>query len=163
MKLELSPIKNSNFDRSVQLTSKTNQFNLTTKRFSSLQLKNYIKSKNQLSLVARLKDKFGDHGITALVMTRKKSNNLWTIDNFLLSCRIFGRGVENVFLYELLKKLKLKNIKNIEGKFVKSQKNSMCKKFYLNNGFIKKNGVYLYNLKNLPKFKNNFINLKYIK
>ena len=163
MKLEVSPIKNSNFDRSVQLTNKTNQFNLTTKRFSSLQLKNYIKSKNQLSLVARLKDKFGDHGITALVMTRKKSNNLWTIDNFLLSCRIFGRGVENIFLYELLKKLKLKNIKNIEGKFVKSQKNLMCKNFYTNNRFKKKNGVYLFDLKNLPKFKNNFISVKYIK
>ncbi len=163
MKLEISSIKNSNFDRSVQLTNKTNQFNLTTKRFSNSQMKNYLKSKNQLSLVARLKDKFGDHGITALIMSKKKSEDLWTIDNFLLSCRIFGRGIENIFLHELLKKLKLKKVKNIEGKFIKSEKNSMCKNFYLNNKFKKKNGDFIFDLKNLGKIKKNYINVKYIK
>ena len=163
MKLEISYITSTNFDRSVQLTNKTNQFNLTTRRFSSSQLKNYIKSKNQLSLVGRLKDKFGDHGITALVMTSKKNKFSWKIDNFLISCRIFGRGVENIFLFELLKKLKLKKIKNVEGKFIQSQKNSLCKDFYTKNKFKKKGGTYFFDLKSLTTFKNSFIKVKYKK
>ena len=163
MKLEISLINENNFDRSVQLIHKTNQFNLTTKRYSSSELKSYIKSKNQISLVARLKDKFGDHGITALVMAKKKDNNLWIIDNFLLSCRIFGRGVENLILTELLKKLKQKNVKKVEGIFFQSDKNSMCKNFYLNNEFKKKKNNFLFELKNFKNKNKANIRVKYIK
>ena len=163
MKLEISLINENNFDRSVQLIHKTNQFNLTTKRYSSSELKSYIKSKNQISLVARLKDKFGDHGITALVMAKKKDNNLWIIDNFLLSCRIFGRGVENLILTELLKKLKQKNVKKVEGIFFQSDKNLMCKNFYLNNEFKKKKNNFLFELKNFKNKNKANIKVKYIK
>ena len=70
-------------------------------------MQNYLNSKDQLSMIANLKDKYGDNGLTALVMCKKKNNSTWTIDNFLLSCRIFGRGIENILLVEILKKLKI--------------------------------------------------------
>lgn len=162
MKLELSKVNKFNFDRSVQLTNKTNQFNLTTKRFTSTQLRNYLNSKNQLSMIANLKDKYGDNGLTALVMCKKKNNSTWIIDNFLLSCRIFGRGIENILLIELLKKLKQKNVKTIEGRFVQSDKNSMCKNFYTNNSFKKKNGAFLFEIKNLKNLKNHYVKIKYL-
>ena len=71
-------------------------------------------------------------------MCKKKNSTTWIIDNFLLSCRIFGRGVENILLFELLKKLKNKKVIQVEGSYIKSNKNSMCKNFYINNDFKKK-------------------------
>ena len=126
MKLEISNINKYNFDRSVQLTNKTNQFNLTTKRYNNSELESFLKSKDQISLVARLKDKFGDHGITALVMAKRKNKKIWTIDTFLLSCRILGRKVENILLYELLKKLKQKKANIIDGIYIITNKNLQC-------------------------------------
>ena len=161
MKLEISNINKFNFDRSVQLTNKTNQFNLTTKRYNNSELESFLKSNDQISLVARLKDKFGDHGITALAMAKKKNKKIWTIDTFLLSCRILGRKVENILLYELLKKLKQKKANFIEGIYIKTNKNQQCKDFFVNNSFIKKNNHYLFNLSNLKKVKNNFFKVKY--
>jgi FkbH-like protein len=161
MKLEISNINKFNFDRSVQLTKKTNQFNLTTKRYNNSELELFLKSNDQISLVARLKDKFGDHGITALAMAKRKNKKIWTIDTFLLSCRILGRKVENILLYELLKKLKQKKANFIEGIYIKTNKNQQCKDFFVNNSFIKKNNHYLFNLSNLKKVKNNFFKVKY--
>tara|TARA_B100000767_G_scaffold52746_1_gene48259 strand:- start:20874 stop:22604 length:1731 start_codon:yes stop_codon:yes gene_type:complete len=163
MKLEISKINKFNFDRSVQLINKTNQFNLTTKRYSSAQLRNYLNSKNQLSLIAKVKDKYGDNGFTALVMCRKKNNSTWIIDNLLLSCRIFGRGIENILLIEVLKNLKQQNVKSVEGKFVQSDKNLMCKDFYTNNKFMKKSGFFLFDIKNLKELKNSYVKVKYLK
>ena len=163
MKLEISQVNKSNFDRSVQLTNKTNQFNLTVKRFNNTQMQNYLNSKDQLSMIANLKDKYGDNGLTALVMCKKKNNSTWTIDNFLLSCRIFGRGIENILLVEILKKLKNKNIKIVEGKFIQSDKNSMCKDFYINNNFKRKNGFFLFEIKNLKDLKNHYVKIKHVK
>lgn len=163
MKLEISKINKFNFERSVQLINKTNQFNLTTKRYSSAQLQNYLNTKDQLSLIAKLKDKYGDNGFTALVMCRKKNNSTWIIDNLLLSCRIFGRGIENILLIEVLKNLKQQNVKSVEGKFIQSDKNLMCKDFYTKNKFMKKSNFFLFDIKNLKELKNSYVKVKYLK
>jgi|TARA_B100001964_G_scaffold28560_1_gene29011 FkbH-like protein len=136
MILEISSINKYNFERSVQIINKTNQFNLTTKRYNEIDLKKFLDQKNQFSYVARLKDKFGDHGITALIMINKLKNK-WFIDNFILSCRILSRNIEKVFLNEILQKLFIKKISSINGIYKKTNKNSQCKNFYLDNGFIK--------------------------
>ena len=75
MKLEMQSINKINFDRSVQMINKTNQFNLTTKRYSSAELKNFLSNKENLGFVARLEDKFGDHGLTALAMIKIVDKN----------------------------------------------------------------------------------------
>ena len=79
MTLEISNISKHNFERSVQLINKTNQFNLTSRRYTESKLEVFLKSKSQFTFVGRLKDKFGDHGITALAMI-KKNENTWIID-----------------------------------------------------------------------------------
>ena len=84
-------ISDKNINRASQLTNKVNQFNLTTKRYTSSELQQFLKSKNQISLLARLKDKFGDHGLTALVMAKKINSKIWIIDNFLF--KVFVRGI----------------------------------------------------------------------
>jgi len=138
MVIEVSDINKYNFERCVQMINKTNQFNLTTKRYTSQKLKNFIDSSHQVSRVFRIEDKFGDHGITGLAMAQKKSNEIWIIDTFLLSCRILGRNLEKIMLIELLKKLKQKNASIVRGQYIKTKKNQICKNFYEKNKFIKK-------------------------
>jgi len=161
MTLEIDNINKFNFERAVQLTNKVNQFNLTTKRYSSSELQQFLKSKNQISLLARLKDKFGDHGLTALAMAKKKNSKTWIIDNFLLSCRILGRGIENALLYELLKKLKKKRVNIVKGIYIKTKKNHQCKDFYIKNFFIKKDKTHICDLNKIKKMNNSFLKIKY--
>ena len=162
--VEVSDIDKYNFERCVQMTNKTNQFNLTTRRYTSQKLKNFIKSThNNVSRVFRIKDKFGDHGITGLAMAQKKSNGIWIIDTFLLSCRILGRNLEKIMLIELLKKLKQKKVSIVRGQYIKTKKNQICKNFYEQNQFIKKN-KFLENDLNKYNFKiPNYFRVRYIK
>ena len=149
-----------NFERSVQLINKTNQFNLTSRRYTESKLEVFLKSKSQFTFVGRLKDKFGDHGITALAMI-KKNRSAWIIDNFLLSCRILGRKVENVFLYEILKKLRFNKISSLQGIYTKTNKNFQCENFYIDNNFEKIKNNYFVTLKNLKKLNEGYIKIKY--
>ena len=118
------------------MSNKTNQFNLTNLRFTQNSLKNYLKKNKTISLVGSLEDKFGNHGITSMLIARQ-SKKKYIIDSFLLSCRIFGRKVENTLLVELIKKIKNKTT-ILDGVFIKSKKNQEFANFYIDNGFKKK-------------------------
>ena len=128
MKISFSKVNKKNFDRCVQMSVKTNQFNLTNLRFSETSLKNYLKKNDTISLVGSLKDKFGDHGITCMAIARR-SKNKFIIDSFLLSCRIFGRQVEKALLDELIRKVK-KQTQTIHGIYNKSKKNKEFARVY---------------------------------
>ena len=119
------------------------------------------RQKHTEGFMEKLKDKFGDHGFTALAMAKKVNSKTWIIDNFLLSCRILGRGVENVLLYELLKKLKKKKVNIVKGNYIKTKKNQQCKDFFIKNNFIKKDKAYICELNKLKKLNNNFLKIKY--
>ena len=94
-------------------------------------------------------------------MAKKVNSKTWVIDNFLLSCRILGRGVENVLLYELLKKLKKKKVNIVKGNYIKTKKNQLCKDFFIKNSFIKKDRAYICELNKLRKLNNSFLKIKY--
>ena len=121
VRINIEKLNESNIDRAVQLTNKTNQFNLTTKRYTHSDIINL--SKNGDVFLVKLKDIYGDHGIISLMIV-KKFNDLAYIDTFLLSCRILGRYVEN-YLLNFLKKYSIK--KKLNGvliQFIKTNKNS---------------------------------------
>lgn len=163
MVLKLKKIDNSNFLRCVQMLNKTNQFNLTTNRYTEATFKNYIKKNKIISLVIDLEDKFGSHGITGLV-TGKVVKNQCIIENFLLSCRILGRGIESVVLAEFISKLKKLKIKNLIGLFKKTQKNMQCTDFYKKEGFEKiSKEKYLLSIDKLKKNKPQIIKIIYEK
>ena len=88
MQLIISKVDANTFDRSLQLINKVNQFNLINNRFDNLRLSNFLKNKSNITLIARLKDKFGDHGLTALIMSRQISEKKYELVNYLMSCRI---------------------------------------------------------------------------
>ena len=143
-------IKKSNeflIPRISQLTLKTNQFNLTTRRYQEEEIRTRSNDTNFSIGCAQVLDKFGDNGITGVYIV-KKDENVWFIDTFLLSCRIMGRGVENAILSQILKDAKTNGVKQIKAEFIPTQKNKPAETFLSDYGFMKQDEFWVYNLDN---------------
>lgn len=138
MKITFSKVNNKNIERCVQMLNKTNQFNFTTKRYTMTTFQKYISNSKIISLVISVQDKLGNYGITGLLTATEKKYIL-TIDNFLLSCRILGRKIEDQVINKILSLGKKRNMKSVEGIFIKTLKNSQCENFYLDKNFKKLN------------------------
>jgi FkbH-like protein len=133
IKLTLERLNKINIVRFAQMTQKTNQFNLTTKRYTEADLQKFS-DEGSLVYGLRVKDKFGDNGLTGLVIIEYKQD-YGHINTFLLSCRILGRKIEFEFIKYLFKKLKMLNITIITASYVKTQKNRQVEDFYDKCGF----------------------------
>ena len=118
--------------RYAQLTQKTNQFNLTTKRYSEQEIQDFIESSNHKVIAVEYQDKFAKEGIIGLCILEIKDDVY--IDTFLLSCRVLKRDVEKALIQKVISLFPNKNIK---AKYIKSEKNEMVKDLYENLGFKK--------------------------
>ena len=146
-------IKNANsftIPRISQLTLKTNQFNLTTKRYQEEDIKKLVDDKNYLVGCAQVSDKFGDNGITGVYIINKQ-NNEWVLDTFLLSCRIMGRGVEQGILGHILNEAKNANVKKVKGQHIPTEKNKPCEDFLEKSGFKEEGKYWTFDLKDIIK------------
>jgi FkbH-like protein len=121
--------------RITQLTNKTNQFNLTTKRYTVGEIENISANDSYIKLYGKLADKFGDNGLVAITIGRLLGNQCH-IDLWLMSCRVIKRGIEFAMLDELVRRCKEKGISEIVGYYFKSAKNSMVSDLYDKFGFI---------------------------
>jgi FkbH-like protein len=130
-----------------QLTLKTNQFNLTTRRYHEEEIRTFSNDITFSVGCAQVLDKFGDNGITGVYII-KKSEKFWLIDTFLLSCRILGRGVENAILSQILIDAKTNGIEEIRAEFIPTQKNKPAEDFLFNYGFKKQDKFWVYKLNN---------------
>lgn len=134
--------KNKNFiTRLSQMTQKTNQFNLTTKRYEEKQIKQFIFNKNYEVFSGDVSDRFGAHGKTILMILKKINEKNYEIDTLLMSCRVIGRKIEYVFFDKIYKDFISKNKISLIGRYIKTKKNIQVADLYLNYGFklIKKN------------------------
>ena len=134
MRLEIRFPDDFSIPRIVQLTQKTNQFNLTTKRYSETDIKEFMNNKEFDVIYLKVSDKFGDSGIVGTCILNYKDENA-IIDTFLLSCRVIGRGVESAFLVHALKLAKKRGCKVIIGEYYATRKNKQVEHFYKNHGF----------------------------
>lgn len=152
--LSISESNPLHIPRIAQLTQKTNQFNLTTIRYTEADIKKMMESDNFKIWDAAVSDKFGDSGITALAIVKIKDDTA-EIDSFLLSCRILGRGIETTFLNYILNQLFERGIKNITASFFPTTKNMQVKSYYDDSGFglvsKDKTGAKTYKLKLIEK------------
>ena len=130
-----------------QLTLKTNQFNLTTRRYQEEEIKDFSTNTKFIVGCAQVLDKFGDNGITGVYII-KKNNKSWLIDTFLLSCRIMGRGVENAILSQILLDAQKNGIDEIQAEFIPTQKNQPAENFLSDFGFKKQDKIWVYKLNN---------------
>ena len=136
-----------------QLTLKTNQFNLTTRRYQEEEIRNFTNDHKFIVGCAQVLDKFGDNGITGVYIINKQ-DKIWSIDTFLLSCRIMGRGVENGILSQILIDAKHNGVEEIRANFIPTQKNKPAENFLPDFGFQKEGDNWIYKLNNeikLPK------------
>jgi len=141
-------IKNANefsIPRISQLTLKTNQFNLTTRRYQEEDILKFSSSDDKIVECVKVSDKFGDNGITGTYIIIKKNNEEWIIDTFLLSCRIIGRGIEDIMMNQIIEKAKTAGIKRIKGQFIPTEKNKPAENFYKDLGFKQEDGFWVFN------------------
>jgi len=133
--VNISNIKTSQIARVAQLTQKTNQFNLTTKRYTENDISNFVANENAAIFSLSVKDKFGDMGLAGVLIATKE-NEIASIDSLLLSCRILGRNIEIAFVQHCLVLLTKKwDIKTWKGNFVATKKNMQVNNFLEKFGF----------------------------
>lgn len=121
--------------RITQLTNKSNQFNLTTKRYTLAEIENICKNDNYITLCGRLSDKFGDNGIVSVIIGRKNNEKL-DIELWLMSCRVLKRDMELAMLDSLVREAKKQGLKRLVGYYFKTPKNNMVKDLFADFGFL---------------------------
>lgn len=153
LELKLKILKNDKniVPRLAQLTQKTNQFNLTTRRYTENDIADFLNRKDYQIYAFSVADKFGDNGITGLAILKLNHEAASAqIDTFLISCRIIGRNIEFVFMDFLVKKMRRQGFHKFEAEYIQTPKNQQAADFYHRCSFSridKKNDSALYELK----------------
>ncbi|MDY3343432.1 MAG: HAD-IIIC family phosphatase [Lachnospiraceae bacterium] len=119
-----------------QLTNKSNQFNLTTKRYSQTEIEEAASDPMRITLYGKLEDKFGDNGVVSVVIGKRQEDTLH-IDLWLMSCRVLKRDMEYAMMDELVNKCRQARMTRIIGYYYPTAKNGMVKEFYALQGFTK--------------------------
>lgn len=117
-----------------QLINKTNQFNLTTKRYTFADLER-ITANNGKVFWLSVKDKYGDSGLVAVAILVPHNSNSWLIDSFLMSCRVIGKKIETALLYELIAYAKGQGATDVYGQYYETKKNSITASFFNDHHF----------------------------
>lgn len=123
--------------RVAQLTQKTNQFNLTTQRYTEGQIGDFMQAEGAHIFTIFVQDKFGDSGLTgiAIVKPEEGKDGIAVIDSLLMSCRIIGRNIEYVFLNHIIAALKKSGYHTVKAFYIPTAKNEQVRPFYEQRGF----------------------------
>lgn len=135
MKLTMSSFTDTDMPRIVQLTGKTNQFNLTTRRHGREQMEAFAGDPNVLTFSFRLSDKFGDNGLISVLIAVPDGAGRLRIDTWLMSCRVLGRQVEEEIVNQLVRAADALGVKTLVGEYIPTAKNGMVKDLYARMGF----------------------------
>ncbi len=130
----IGPVDGVSIERVVQLINKTNQFNLTTRRRNRAELEAFLAAPDTHHFQVRLRDTFADHGLIAVVLARRQGAAL-EIDTLLMSCRVIGRGVEQMILRHLADIALASGAREILGRYIPSGRNGMVADLYPEAGF----------------------------
>ncbi len=136
MKGEIGPFKDIYMSRIAQLTNKSNQFNLTTKRCTQAEIEEMAANGEYITLYGKLEDKFGDNGVVSVVIGHQEDKKLH-MDLWLMSCRVLKRDMEFAMMDELVAECQKRGITEIYGYYYPTAKNAMVKDFYGLQGFEK--------------------------
>jgi FkbH-like protein len=118
--------------RAAQMTQKTNQFNLTTRRYDITDLTRFVESAEHAVLMLDYRDRFGDEGSVALAIVDLAEGR---IDTFLASCRVIGRKVEAQLLDKAVELCRDRGLQKVIGEYIPTRKNTMAATFYEDHGF----------------------------
>jgi FkbH-like protein len=148
IEVHLEKLEEKDLDRALQLTLRTNQFNLNGIRKTREELAGVIDNSDMLKWIVEVKDRFGNYGKVGLLIATQSQNAL-EIETFLLSCRVLGRKVENIIVSELKQYCLSKELGIIKAKFIPTQKNKPFFEFLKQAQWVEddKNNTYNYLVK----------------
>ena len=135
MRLQWRPFDRTGLQRITQLINKTNQFNLTTRRYSEEEVAAVMDDPRAVGLQLRLVDRFGDNGIIAVVIGRLDEDDRLQLDTWLMSCRVLGRRVEEATLEVVRQEAERLGASALLGAYQPTAKNGMVKGHYVRLGF----------------------------
>jgi FkbH-like protein len=136
----IAPFESRHLDRIHQLTNKTNQFNLTTRRLTAAQLSDMMTSPDHVTAYVRLADRFGDNGLISVFAAHREEDEL-RIDLWLMSCRVLQRGVERALCNYVVERARAAGVARIRGVFIPTARNALVKDHYRRLGFSPAGGV----------------------
>lgn len=122
--------------RITQLVNKTNQFNLTTRRYTDAEIGAILTDPNKIGLQIRLRDDFGDHGVIAILIGELRPNAEVTVETWLMSCRVLGRGVEQACFQVLAEEAVAAGAKTMVGRYIPTAKNGLVKDHFSKLDFV---------------------------
>lgn len=132
--VKISSVMPASIARTAQLTQKTNQFNVTTRRYSEQQIAQMATDDDWLILTAQASDRFGDHGLIGVVILQRQES-AWEIDTLLLSCRVIGRTVETAILSVVASMAQAQGVRFLTGQFIPTKKNAPAREFFPSHRF----------------------------
>lgn len=136
MVAEVKPFDQYSIPRVAQLTQRSNQFNLRTKRYAENELQGMVKdSERFLTMAVTIRDKFGDYGIIGVVILEKISEDTLFVNTLLMSCRVLKRTVEEFLFNEIIGLAQGKGFLKLEGEYIPTNKNSMVSSLFEQYGF----------------------------
>ncbi|SHL50061.1 HAD-superfamily phosphatase, subfamily IIIC/FkbH-like domain-containing protein [Bradyrhizobium lablabi] len=135
MTLSIAPFDSAGHKRIAQLISKSNQFNLTTRRYSEAEIAAMPSNPEIFTLQARLEDIFGDNGMISAVICRQ-SGRSWEVDTWIMSCRVLGRRVEETILQYLVEQARMRGMTEITGRYIPTAKNGLVRDHFERLGFV---------------------------
>jgi FkbH-like protein len=134
MQAEIAEFKPVYLERITQLTNKTNQFNLTTRRYTQADIETIAADPNYIGIYGRLLDRFGDNGLVSILLGRREGDEL-ELDLWLMSCRVLKRDMEQAMLDVLVERARAANIRTLKGFYLPTKKNGMVANHYEKLGF----------------------------
>jgi FkbH-like protein len=140
MTAEIGPFSSVYLERITQLINKTNQFNLTTKRYTSAEVESISRDPGFVTLYGRLADRFGDNGLVSVLIGRAREDTL-ELDLWLMSCRVLNREMEFAMFDALIGQCQARGIHKIVGIYIPSKKNNMVAGHYAGLGFTRRSEV----------------------
>ncbi len=135
MEITFQPFDATGRARITQLINKSNQFNLTTRRYTEAEVAAAEDDPACFTLQVRLSDTFGDNGMISVIICRENREGAWEIDTWLMSCRVLGRKVEQMVLREILEHARRAGIKKLIGIFRPTDRNKLVQEHYAKLGF----------------------------
>jgi FkbH-like protein len=133
-RVRIESINETTLARAAQLTQKTNQFNLTTRRYNEQQLSRLTEEHGWRTYIIRVSDRYADNGFVGLALTQDSGHSC-IIDTFLLSCRVIGRGVETALLSHIAQDARYRGIRLLRATFVPTARNQPASSFLADHGF----------------------------
>lgn len=144
--VETGPVNDVTINRATQLINKTNQFNLTTRRYSLAEVTARANSRSHWFRWYRVRDRFADHGLIGIMLVNGADTEEWFVDLWLMSCRVIGRNIEDFMFNSLLAAAQSAHVRRIIAEYLPLPKNALAAGLLPSYGFVQQPGTTLYAL-----------------